>query len=66
MVKKIVQVNQKSVLLQAWDTAGQERFHSITQAYFRGAFGAIICYDATCEQSLENAINWVKEFKERS
>ena len=42
-------------MLQAWDTAGQERFRSITQAYYRGAFGALICFDCAKEESLINA-----------
>ena len=42
---KNLNVLGSSVKLQVWDTAGQERFRSVTSTYYRGAMGAIICYD---------------------
>ena len=65
-VKKLMSVNGKNVMLQSWDTAGQERFRSITMAYYRGAAGAIICYDCTVPETLTSAETWIKDFKERS
>ena len=35
------------VKVHVWDTAGQERYRSLTAAYFRGAMGIAICYDAS-------------------
>ena len=35
-------------------------------AYYRGATGAIICYDTTEAQTLKNAERWIKDFRERS
>ena len=35
------------VKVHVWDTAGQERYRSLTAAYFRGATGIAICYDAS-------------------
>jgi Ras-related protein Rab-8A len=29
---------------QIWDTAGQERYRTITQTYYKGAFGIILTY----------------------
>ena len=65
-VKRLVRVEGKSVMLQSWDTAGQERFRTVTTAYYRGAMGAIVCYDSTLPSSLLSAKTWVKEFKERA
>ena len=65
-VKKLMTVNGKNVMLQSWDTAGQERFRSITMAYYRGAFGALICYDCMVPETLNSAETWIKDFKERS
>ena len=32
----------EEVKLMLWDTAGQEQFHSMTRAYYRGSFSALI------------------------
>lgn len=60
---KTISVLNSSVQLQVWDTAGQERFRAITASYFRGAMGAIICYDCTDERSFTSAEEWIKDFK---
>ena len=62
-VRKPIQVEGRNIILQSWDTAGQDRFRSITASYYRSAMGAIICYDCTNEQSLNNARQWINEFK---
>lgn len=41
-----------------WDIAGQERFGSMTQAYYRGAIGAFIVYDATRPLTFQNVSRW--------
>ena len=63
---KEVNVDDRLVTMQTWDTAGQERFRSITMAYYRGAFGALICYDCMVPETLNSAETWIKDFKERS
>lgn len=47
-------VDEKKVKAQIWDTAGQERFRAITNAYYRGALGALLVYDVSSEQSFKN------------
>eukprot|EP01036_Dinobryon_divergens_P025024 gene25024-33534_t len=47
---RTVKVDKKTVKLQIWDTAGQERFRTITSAYYRGADGIIIVYDAFADK----------------
>lgn len=44
---KTIKIDAITVKTQIWDTAGQERFRAITNAYYKGAVGAIIVYDIT-------------------
>ncbi|XXH03071.1 Beta-mannosidase B [Hypoxylon texense] len=52
---KIIKVGtgarRKRIKLQLWDTAGTERFRSVSRSYYRGAAGAILCYDLTSHNS---------------
>lgn len=49
------------VKVQIFDTAGQERFHTITQAYYRNADGALIVYDVTNPTSFRNIYRWLTD-----
>ncbi|MEQ9714653.1 MAG: GTP-binding protein [Candidatus Asgardarchaeia archaeon] len=60
-LKRVVEYNNKTVVLDIWDTGGQERFNYIRTSYFRGASGAIICYDVTNKKSFENIPKWISE-----
>jgi Ras-related protein Rab-11A len=51
------------VKAQIWDTAGQERYRSITNAYYRGAVGALLVYDITSLKSFESLPEWLKQIK---
>jgi len=42
-----VEVEGRTIRVDIWDTAGQERFHVITQAYYAGAHGIVLAYDAS-------------------
>ncbi len=58
---KTFNIDNSIVKAQIWDTAGQERYHAITSAYYRGAYGAVIVYDITKYESLENVERiWLK------
>lgn len=45
------------------DTAGQERYKSLAPMYYRNAHCAIVVYDITEEDSLENAKAWIRELQ---
>lgn len=47
-----------TVKLMLWDTAGQEVFNSLTQAYYRGAGAAILCFSTVDRDSFMNIQNW--------
>ncbi|CAD8192327.1 unnamed protein product [Paramecium pentaurelia] len=61
---KTINVQNKTVKCQIWDTAGQERYRAITNAYYRGAVGAFVCYDVTREITFRNTEKWLSEIKE--
>jgi Ras-related protein Rab-11B len=51
---------------QIWDTAGQERYRSITNAYYKGAKGALVVYDITRPNTLDSVDRWITELKKSS
>ncbi|CAK85086.1 unnamed protein product (macronuclear) [Paramecium tetraurelia] len=59
-----IDIMGKTIKAQVWDTAGQEKFRAITYGYYRGALGAMICYDITKEQSFLNVERWIEELRE--
>jgi len=63
---KTILINGKRVKLQIWDTAGQERFHTITQAYYRGAMGIFLVYDITDAESFSNIRHWLDRLEQHS
>lgn len=51
---KFLTIKDKKFKLQVWDTAGQEKFKAVTKAYFRDAFGALICFPISNRKSFLN------------
>eukprot|EP00823_Brevimastigomonas_motovehiculus_P004513 TRINITY_DN298_c0_g2_i1.p1 TRINITY_DN298_c0_g2~~TRINITY_DN298_c0_g2_i1.p1 ORF type:complete len:343 (-),score=100.90 TRINITY_DN298_c0_g2_i1:201-1229(-) len=62
----LVMPDSKKVKCQIWDTAGQERYRSITNAYYRGALGAVLVFDCTKRSSFENIPRWIRELKDHA
>lgn len=60
---KSVTIDNKVVKAQIWDTAGQERFRAITNAYYRGAVGALLVYDIANDSTFKNLNNWISEME---
>lgn len=58
---KTVLTDSKLVKAQIWDTAGQERYRAITNAYYRGAVGALMLYDISRNSTFDNVEKWLKE-----
>uniref|UniRef100_A0A2P2ICX7 Ras-related protein Rab-25 n=1 Tax=Hirondellea gigas TaxID=1518452 RepID=A0A2P2ICX7_9CRUS len=53
---------------QVWDTAGQERYRAITNAYYRGALGALLVLDITSNKqtTFDNAARWLRELNDHA
>ena len=61
--KKIIEKNNKRVLMQIWDTAGQERFRNVTKNYFQTSQGFVLAYDINNRESFEKVQYWIEEIK---
>lgn len=61
---KLIDLDNETVKLQIWDTAGQERFRTLTNAYFRGACGAVLLYDITSRDTFSNVAGWMESIEE--
>ena len=51
---RTVDVDGKAVKLQMWDTGGGARFRTLTYAYYRGASGVLLCFDASKADGFED------------
>lgn len=60
---KLFKKDQSIINVHLWDTAGQERFASITNAYYKGANGAVVVYDITRRATFENVDKWMGEIR---
>ncbi len=58
--------DKKLVKAQIWDTAGQERYRSLASSYYRGAVGALLCYDITDKSTFNNIPVWLKEVEDNA
>lgn len=56
-------LNEYKIKAQIWDTAGQERYKSITNAYYKGAKGALVVYDITNRDTFDSVDKWIPELR---
>lgn len=60
---KTINIKNKLVKLQIWDTAGQERFRSIIKSYYRGASGALVCFDINNRDEFIEVPDWIEKIR---
>lgn len=59
--RKKVDINDKiSIELHIWDFGGEEKYRTLFPSYCNGASAALILYDITNKESLDDVKNWVK------
>jgi len=56
---KELEINGKNVLLQLWDLRVEERFRFLRPTYCLGANAALLLYDVTRSQTLDNISEWI-------
>jgi small GTP-binding protein len=62
---KMVDVEDRRILLNIWDTAGQARFFPIIDSLYRGADGAVLVFDITNRESFQKVEFYRKEVSEK-
>ncbi|MFX0037466.1 MAG: Rab family GTPase [Candidatus Hermodarchaeota archaeon] len=64
IVRKDVNLNNVRVRLIMWDLAGQEKYRVVRSMYFQGCEGALLVYDVTRYNTLDNINSkWLRDFK---
>ncbi len=64
IVRKDVNLNSTKVRLIMWDLAGQEKYQVVRSMYFQGCQGALLVYDVTRYNTLDNInTKWLQDFK---
>ncbi|MFX1323649.1 MAG: GTP-binding protein [Promethearchaeota archaeon] len=56
--KKVI-VDDTEVLLNIWDFAGEKKFRLLFPSYVSGASGALMLYDVTNKDSLQDLYDWI-------
>ena len=62
---KSIHLDNCTIKMEFWDTAGQERYRSLAPMYYRGATVAFVVYDVTNPDTLNNALYWIKQVKNK-
>ena len=63
-ITKTIEVDGKQVKLDIWDTGGSEKYRSLAPMYYREARAAIITFDVTKPETLDEAREWLDELRE--
>ncbi|CAG9331100.1 unnamed protein product [Blepharisma stoltei] len=63
---KIVEIENKNIMLNIWDTAGQEKFKCLIPTFFRGSHAAILVYDITNQKSFNSIFYWIDKIHEHA
>ncbi len=64
IVRKDVNLDNTKVRLIMWDLAGQEKYRVVRSMYFQGCEGALLVYDVTRYNTLDNINNkWLRDYK---
>ena len=57
---KKLSVDETEILLNIWDFAGEPKFRLLFPSYISGASGAVLLYDITNKDSLEDLHEWIE------
>lgn len=57
---KRIESSEWNLFFKMWDTAGAERFRSITSSYYRFGVVALLVFDVTKRDSVDNLEQWIE------
>ncbi|MFX0049782.1 MAG: Rab family GTPase [Candidatus Hermodarchaeota archaeon] len=57
----IIYTGGRQIKFVIWDLAGQPRFSNVRKAYYMAAVGALVVFDMTRMESLQNIVLWMNE-----
>ncbi|KAL7593432.1 uncharacterized protein LOC111904250 [Lactuca sativa] len=60
---KTLHIDGKHIMVQIWDTSGHKKVRAITDAYYRGATGALLVYDVTKHITFVNIQRWLADLR---
>lgn len=58
--RKQVPIGDEVVDLQIWDFGGEEKYRDLLSNYVHGASGALVVFDLTRQETLDDVENWVE------
>ena len=61
---KLYDIGDSTIRLNIWDIAGQDSVGGINKLFWRQAAGALVVWDLTDQETLENAVRWKKRMDE--
>jgi small GTP-binding protein len=61
---KVIEKDNKKIILKIYDTAGQERYHSISKNYYNSSDGILLVYDVSDSKTFESIKGWIDNIKE--
>jgi len=57
---KKLSIDDTEILLNIWDFAGEKKFRLLFPSYISGASGAVMLYDITNKETLEDLYEWIE------
>ncbi|MEM0448601.1 MAG: Rab family GTPase [Methanomassiliicoccales archaeon] len=62
VTKKVLVLDEVELMLMLWDILGQKSDDALHSAYYKGANGALLVFDLTRPETLDNLLKWRDDF----
>ena len=63
LTKSLEYEPSKFAKLQIWDIGGQERFKFLHRSFYEGAFGALVIFDLSRQNTFSGMKTWISEMR---
>lgn len=65
-VRKTINIDDNSIVIQVWDTAGQENMFSLTANYYKSTCAILLVYDVTRRETFFNLKKWMTQIDDNA